>query len=279
MGSKEGRSVQLTLLPSRDHGRPCPHSEVGPWHWFLYRESGGEKCIMKEITNSLRVGSKPSFKMKSVKAGEIQVNKMLPWHCYQHPHACSKVSECLQKVWNKQQAKQLLLELWVWGRIIPDFMSSDVLSPWAVLTDTKIAEGCWKTSTCQKFLLATFYWDYFMNISWLQFPFSVKWSSPSKSDSQMRPPGVLVQHTGRFIKLPLIRYFHAWPFPKRVHTDGYNMLYCSLGVLAPTETSFLWEGGEWTCPAKLPSWFAQKPPHSLSFRHSKLPRGLRLVCL
>lgn len=54
---------------------------------------------------------------------------------------------------------------------------------------------------------------------------------------------MLVQHTGRFIKLPLIRYFHAWPFPKHVHTDGYNMLCCSLGVLAPTETSFLGEGG------------------------------------
>lgn len=191
----------------------------------------------------------------------------------------NKVRDSLQKVWNKHQAKQLLWELWVWGRIIPDFMSSDVLSPWAVLTDMKIAEGCWKTSTCQKFLLATFYWDYCMNISWLQFPFSVKRSSPSKSDSQMGPPRVLVQHTGRFIKLPLIRYFHAWPFPRRVYTDGYNMLCCSLGVLALTETRFLGRGGEWTCPAKLPSWFAQKPPHSLSFRHSKLPRGLRIVCL
>lgn len=78
-----------------------------------------------------------------------------------------------------------------------------------------------------------------MNISWLQFPFSVKWSSPSKSDSQMGPPRVLVQHAGRFIKLSLIRYFHTQPLP---HTDGWNMLCCSLGVLAPAKIIFFGEG-------------------------------------
>lgn len=65
MGSKEGRNLQLTLLPSRGHGRLCPRSEVGPWHSFLYRESGGGKYIMKEISNSLRVGGKPVSKWKA----------------------------------------------------------------------------------------------------------------------------------------------------------------------------------------------------------------------
>lgn len=63
-----------------------------------------------------------------------------------------------------------------------------------------------------------------MNISWLQFPFSVKWSSPSKSDSQMGPPRQLVQHIGRFIKLPLITYFCTGPFPKHVCTDVCSVL-------------------------------------------------------